>query len=141
MTTQPVKNTKIKNNKKIGSEFEKDFCKYLSKMGFWVHFLNPAPNGSQPFDVIAVSRETTLCIDCKTLEGDRFPFNRIEDNQESAFSMLNGKGIWSTYFCIKVSDATVVMAPSYDLIKLSYSGLKSISAKQLIDLYGTHNIK
>lgn len=141
MTIQPVKTSKVKNNKTIGSEFEKDFCDYLSKMGFWVHFLNPAPNGSQPFDIIAISRDTVLCIDCKTLEGDRFPFNRIEDNQESAFSMLNNKGFWTTYFCIKISDTEIVMAPSYELIKLSHSELKSISVRKLVDLYGTHNFK
>lgn len=141
MTTQPVKTLKNKNNKEIGTEFEQDFCEYLSKLGFWVHFLNPAPNGSQPFDIIAISKDTVFCIDCKTLDGDRFPFSRIEDNQESAFNMLNNKGIWTTYFCIKISNTEVIMAPSYELIKLSHSGLKSISAKQLVDTYGTHNFK
>lgn len=141
MTTQPVKNTKIKNNKKIGSEFEKDLCKYLDRLGWWVHFLNPAPNGSQPFDIIAISQSVTLCIDCKTVEGGRFNLIRMEDNQESAFKKLNSKGIWDTYFCIKISENEVVMAPSYELINLANSGVKSISVKELIDLYGTHNIK
>jgi hypothetical protein len=37
------------SNKKIGSKFEKDFANFLSKKGYWVHFIEGASHtGSQP---------------------------------------------------------------------------------------------
>ena len=42
------------NNKKIGTQFEQEFCNLLAQHGYWVHFITPDRTGSQPFDVIAV---------------------------------------------------------------------------------------
>lgn len=131
----------MKNSKIIGNNFEQDLCEYLYKQGYWVHFLTPAANGSQPFDILAVKDNQALAIDCKTLEKKSFPFNRIEDNQESAFTLMNERGNWNTYFCIKISDTEIVFAPSYDLIEKYHKGEKSISVEDLINIYGTHNFK
>ena len=73
------------NNKKIGTDFEREFCQLLSDRGYWVHFLNPDKTGSQPFDVIAVKNVTAYAFDCKTCIADTFNISRLEDNQILAF--------------------------------------------------------
>jgi len=73
------------NNKRLGTEFEKEFCQLLASRGYWVHFISPAPNGGQPFDVIAVKNGHAHAIDCKTSSTARFPFTRLEQNQVMAF--------------------------------------------------------
>lgn len=80
------------NNKKTGMQFEKEFCQYLAKNGWWAHFMTPSASGSQPFDIIAMRGRDTYAIDCKTCANDRFPFSRIEDNQRMAFMSI----IWKS---------------------------------------------
>ena len=53
------------NNKKIGSDFEKEVCKMLQDMGYWVHFITPDMRGAQPFDIIAAKNNRPYAIDCK----------------------------------------------------------------------------
>ena len=73
------------NNKQLGSKFERDFCKVLARLGYWVHFIAPDARGAQPFDVIAVKDGKAYAFDCKTSSTHRFNVNRIEDNQHMAF--------------------------------------------------------
>ena len=73
------------NNKKIGTQFEREFCDLLASRGYWVHFISPAPNGAQPFDVIAVKNGKAWCYDCKTNAKRVFGMDRLEDNQIMAF--------------------------------------------------------
>lgn len=136
MTIQSVWSLKASmNNKKIGSEFEQKLCQYFADFGYWVHFINPAPDGSQPFDIIAVKgiqhghsiSEHVVAVDCKTLSDreKRFPLNRMEDNQISAFTLLNSKGIHNTYFAIQ-HRGKVYLLPSQHLIEKYQRGEKSI---------------
>lgn len=122
------------NNKKIGSDFENRFCEYLRRNGYWVHFMNPAPNGSQPFDILAVKglqngMAIVCAFDCKTLKGDRFPLGRIEDNQEMAFAHLNNCGVHNTYFAIEREKNKVIYLPSQEAIKAKENGEKSIDLR------------
>lgn len=80
------------NNKKIGTQFEKDFCEMMSKEGFWVHFLSPDSTGAQPFDVIAVRDGIAYAIDCKTSVSHIFPISRLEFNQIASFMLWMKKG-------------------------------------------------
>lgn len=73
------------NNKKLGSAFEKEFCRLLASKGWWVHFITPAANGGQPFDVIAVKGGSAIPFDCKTSVSHIFPISRLEENQIMAF--------------------------------------------------------
>lgn len=73
------------NNKRLGTEWEQDFCKWLASKGWWVHFITPAPDGGQPFDVIAVRNGTAFAIDCKTSAKPIFGIDRLEENQKMAF--------------------------------------------------------
>lgn len=79
------------NNKILGSKFEKDFAEYLSKKGYWVHFIEgSAHTGSQPFDIIAIRRDFPELYDCKTLNNKNglFPMSRIEENQRLAYERV-----------------------------------------------------
>ena len=73
------------NNKRLGTQFEREFCKLLASMGYWVHFLAPAANGAQPFDVIAVENGKAYAYDCKTSAIQQFSMSRLEQNQILAF--------------------------------------------------------
>ena len=116
-------------NQKIGKEFEQEWMDHLASRGMWVHFMQPAPDGSQPFDVIAIDDRygvtTVYAYDCKTLSGNRFPLSRVEDNQRLAFESLNRKGVDKTFFVIKNKTA-IYCLPSQEVIFRKDSGEKSI---------------
>lgn len=122
----------FKNNQQRGKDLEKRFMEYLSRQGYWVHFMHPAPDGSQPFDIIACKGAgnqglvNVIAFDCKTLGGDRFPLDRVEDNQRTAFKLLNRKGIHNTYFVIEQHENVVRIVPSQDIEKAIKMGKKSI---------------
>lgn len=128
-----MKNDKILtvsvNNQKIGKTFEQEWLEHLHSKGMWAHFLNPAPDGSQPFDIIATDdtygHPVVSAYDCKTCHSKRFPLNRVEDNQELAFECLNSHGVHNTYFVIKCHD-TIYLLPSQEVIDLKHNGDKSI---------------
>lgn len=102
-------------NKKIGNDFESDFCEILFNEGFWVH--NMAQNASgQPADVIAVKNGKAYLIDCKICTGDSFAFSRLEDNQISSMDLWKSCGNGEGWFAVKfqtsiymVSHITMVM--------------------------------
>lgn len=74
------------NNKKLGSNFEKEFAEILRRKGYWVTFLSPKQNiGSQPCDLIAIKDDKPILIDCKTCKTHLFPISRIEENQRQSF--------------------------------------------------------
>lgn len=75
------------NNKKIGNEFEIEFCQLMAADGYWVHFISPDNRGAQPFDVIAAKDGKPIAVDCKTCVAKSFSINRLEQNQISAFEL------------------------------------------------------
>lgn len=90
------------NNKRLGTEFEREMCKILKDDGWWVHFITPDASGAQPFDIIAVKDGTAMAADCKTSATPIFSINRLEDNQINAFDLWlkcnNGNPIvWVKY--------------------------------------------
>ena len=126
---------KTKNNQQVGKEFENAFLEHLAKEGFWAHFMNPAPDGSQPFDIIALKNVSgtdkpnimACAFDCKTLKGHRFPLSRIEDNQEGAFEALNRIGVHNTYFVIDCGNNMYCLIPSQEAIEERRKGRASLS--------------
>ena len=73
------------NNKRLGTEFEREVCSILHRDGWWVHFISPDNTGAQPFDIVACKDARCIAIDCKTSESHIFRFNRLEWNQVCAF--------------------------------------------------------
>lgn len=73
------------NNKRIGTDFEREACGMFARAGWWVHFIVPDARGAQPFDIIAVKNGTALAIDCKTCQDGKIRIGRLEDNQIMAF--------------------------------------------------------
>jgi Holliday junction resolvase len=98
------------SNKKTGTDFEREFCKLASENGFWAHMLNINQNG-QPADVIISKNNLTALVDCKDCKNNKFPFSRIEENQElsmkrwietgnehAVFALKTDEGIYIFYF-------------------------------------------
>nr|DAG02259.1 MAG TPA: holliday junction resolvase [Siphoviridae sp. ctmqu18] len=104
------------SNKKIGNDFENEFCEILSENGFWVH--NFAQNqAGQPADVIAVRDGGSFLIDCKVCITGRFQLNRIEENQQSAMRHWVDTGNEEAWFALKIENDIVMMRYS-DLMLL-----------------------
>lgn len=92
------------NNKKLGTAFEREFCELMAKKGWWVHFITPAPNGGQPFDVIACKEGDCRVFDCKTSASHIFRFDRLEENQIMAFERWLLCGNPDPYIAVKYND-------------------------------------
>lgn len=91
------------SNKKLGNSFENELCEILAGEGFWCH--NLAQNSAgQPADVIAVIDGESFLIDCKVCTLGKFPFSRIEDNQESAMELWHDCGNGLGWFALKFDD-------------------------------------
>lgn len=104
------------SNKKVGNDFEREFCEILSKNGFWVH--NFAQNqAGQPADVIAVRDGGPFLIDCKVCITGRFQLNRIEENQQLAMKHWVDTGNEEAWFALKIENDIVMMRYS-DLMLL-----------------------
>lgn len=90
----------FENNKVLGNNFEQEFCKMLSSLGFWAHFINPNRSGSQPFDVIAVKDNIAYAFDCKTCVRDAFSIARVEENQAMSMKKWQRCGNNHAYFAV-----------------------------------------
>lgn len=104
------------NVKKIGNDFEREFCGMLTKDGLWNHFFTPDARGTQPFDVIAVRKGKAYAIDCKTCVANYFTLDRLEDNQVYAFEHWIACGNGVPWIAVKHKDK-VYMIPYIDLIQ------------------------
>ena len=102
------------SNKTIGNSFETELCDLLADNGFWAHNLAQNQTG-QPADVIAVKNDIAYLIDCKVCLNDRFPFSRIEDNQEGAMTLWEMRGNANCYFALKDSQENIYMVHFDDL--------------------------
>jgi Holliday junction resolvase len=108
----------VPTNRKIGNSFEAEFCELLFKHGFWCH--NMAQNSAgQPADVIAVKDQRAYLIDCKVCSKNRFPLERVEENQHFAMETWKICGNGDGWFALKVENEVLML--SHDtLVKLSY---------------------
>lgn len=92
------------NNKRLGTEFEREVVTLLSKRGYWVHFITPDSRGSQPFDIIASKDDRPIVADCKTSSKKWFSISRLEENQIMAFELWFKKGNRYAFVFIKYND-------------------------------------
>ena len=103
------------NNKRLGTQFERELVKALADRGWWCHFITPNAAGAQPFDVIAVKDGLAFAIDCKTSVKNIFPFSRLEENQKMAFEKWIAAGNTDPVIAVKYNDGVYFV---------SYTGLK-----------------
>jgi len=75
-----------------GREFENRVAKKLKEAGYWVLRIPQNETGQQPFDILAIKGKRILAYDAKVVsDGNRFPLDRIEDNQYNAFQLIHKK--------------------------------------------------
>ena len=73
------------------TQAEKYVAKYLSNYNYWVGNFEKGIVGSQPFDLIAINKNKTICLDVKLCDNDYFPFSRVEENQKLALGFITNK--------------------------------------------------
>lgn len=102
----------------------------LAEHGFWAH--NMAQNQvGQPADVIAAKNNIPVLIDCKVCLDGRFPFSRIEGNQEGAMTMWEARGNAYCYFAMKLGNGEIYMVSFDELCTLQQFGEKSLSEAKI----------
>lgn len=122
------------NNKTIGNSFEQELCDILSECGFWVHLLN-ANKAGQPADIIAVKNKVSYLIDAKVCSLNKFPFKRIEENQDLAMDLWYECGNGMGWFALKLDFGDqIYMIPHYGMKAYRNAGKTSLSAKEIFEL-------
>lgn len=126
------------NNQELGRSLEEKVCALLRGANYWVKFMNPNKDGSQPCDILAIRGSTApwapaplkvIAIDCKTNKGKRFDLKRIEDNQETSLTYMNKRGIFQTYFLIE-NEEGMFLHNSQELIRWKRGGIKSVEVNK-----------
>lgn len=112
------------NNKKLGTEFEREVVTLLSQEGYWVHFITPDARGSQPFDIIASKDNIPIVGDCKTSKSKWFAVTRFEENQLMAFEQWFEKGNKYAFVFIKYNEKV------YQIPFRMIAGLKKINLEE-----------
>ena len=123
----------VKSNKKSGTAFENDFRRLLRKNGFWSHKLVENENGA-PFDVIAVKDGRVYAFDCKECSSDRFPLNRIEDNQFTGMRSISAAGA-EAFFVFQWGGSIRIASSGY-VFQAVKNGLRSIKITESPELSG-----
>ena len=116
------------SNKKIGNDFEREFCEIISERGFWVHNFAQNQDG-QPADVIAVKNNTPYIIDCKVCEKGIFRLSRIEENQILSMQHWLDTRNSDAWFALKVND---------DILMITYR--QAMYAKERQSILNTDEI-
>ena len=119
------------NNRSIGNSFETELCELLSSYGFWVHPMRQ-DNSGQPADIIAVKNKVSYLIDAKVCSNNKFPFSRIEENQDTAMELWEECGNGIGWFALK-TDSGIYMISHY--VMQAYKDRQySLSAKEIFEL-------
>jgi len=117
-------------NKKLGNDFESEFCCILAANGFWAH--NFAQNrAGQPADVIAAKKRITYLIDCKVCSDGAFRLSRIEENQRRSMNLWTETGNGSGWFALKLPDGAIYMMFMELLLRLESAGRSEVSEEEI----------
>lgn len=110
-----------------GQEFERYFCEWAKRQGWWALNIPRTQSGQQPFDIIAIKDNSVIAVDCKVISGNSgvFPLARIEDNQWLAFWSIRKRSAQALVGVI------VWHEPSRRMYFISYEELTTaVKAKQ-----------
>jgi len=114
-----------------GSEFEGFVAERLKYLGYWALRIPRSPTGAQPFDIIALKRigsvTSAFALDCKVIstKTQRFPLDRVEDNQWTSFEIFEKKVGGSAGLMIFLENK-IYFVPNRKLVQARNSGQKSI---------------
>ena len=118
------------SNRKLGTDFEREFAQILADNGFWVHRMAQNASG-QPFDIIAAKDGKTYPIDCKVCTKDRFLLERCEENQRLSMKLWREKGNGIAWFALKLSNGQILMVSHQSIELLMEKGVKSPNYEKL----------
>lgn len=120
-------------NKKIGNDFESDFCEILFEQGFWVHNFTQNQDG-QPADVIAARKGKTYLIDCKVCSVRGFALSRMEENQDLSMELWKSTGNGEGWFAVLIGEQ-IVMIPHFTVkaLRATQSYMNELELRE----YGT----
>ena len=120
-------------NKKIGNDFESDFCEILFEQGFWVHNFAQNQDG-QPADVIAARNGKTYIIDCKACSVRGFALSRMEENQDLSMELWKSTGNGEGWFAVLIGEQ-IVMIPHFTVkaLRATQSYMNELELRE----YGT----
>lgn len=120
-------------NKKIGNDFESDFCEILFEQGFWVHNFAQNQDG-QPADVIAARNGKTYLIDCKVCSVRGFALSRMEENQDLSMELWKSTGNGEGWFAVLIGEQ-IVMLPHFTVkaLRATQSYMNELELRE----YGT----
>lgn len=120
-------------NKKIGNDFESDFCEILFEQGFWVHNFAQNQDG-QPADVIAARNGKTYLIDCKVCSVRGFALSRMEENQDLSMELWKSTGNGEGWFAVLIGEQ-IVMIPHFTVkaLRATQSYMNELELRE----YGT----
>ena len=118
-------------NKKLGNDFETEFCTILRSHGFWAHNFAQKKEG-QPADVIATRDERPALIDCKVCSTKRgFRLDRREENQLLSMDLWHKTGNGFGWFALKFDDEIImVMAPVLERLSAVKSSITLADIKE-----------
>lgn len=118
-------------NKKLGNDFESEFCTILRSNGFWAHNFAQKKEG-QPADVIATRDERPALIDCKVCSTKRgFRLDRREENQLLSMDFWHKTGNGFGWFALKFDDEIImVMAPVLERLSAVKSSITLADIKE-----------
>lgn len=103
----------LMNNKRLGTQFERQMCEILKRQGWWVHFLSPNEKGQQPFDIVAVKDDVPIAIDCKTSSKRIIRISRLEEDQKTAFNLWLSRGNSKAYIAVKYKSKVYMIPFTY----------------------------
>ena len=107
--TSAERRLRILTNKKLGNDFEREFCQILHDHGFWVHNFAQKKEG-QPADVIASINANPALIDCKVCSTKRgFRLDRREENQLLSMQLWHKTGNGFGFFALKFDDEIIMV--------------------------------
>lgn len=118
------------SNKKLGNDFEAQFCEILFAEGFWCHNLAQNQAG-QPADVIAVRNGKSYLIDCKVCSNGGFVLSRMEDNQDLAMGLWQDCGNGYGWFSILISESNGIYMIPHWLIRAVRNSQFCLSEKEI----------
>ena len=117
------------SNRKLGNDFELEFCFMLFEHGFWVHGMAQNQAG-QPADVIAVKNGIAYLIDCKVCSRGGFDLRRVEENQDSSMTLWRECGNGEGWFALKLRNKVYMFA--HCVIEAYSKDFSTLSSEEIV---------